>query len=202
LLNLKRYLLQMEPIFTDQTIEKKNLKEHPLSKGEYENCVFKYCDLSNADLSEFVFMDCEFVECNLSLAVLTKTSLRDVVFKNCKMLGLRFEHCNDFGLSIAFEKCTLDHSSFYQVKLKKTSFKGSQLHEVDFTESDLTASVFTDCDFTNATFDNTILEKADLRTSVNYSIDPETNRIKKAKFSLSGIAGLLDRYDIEIDRAG
>jgi len=39
----------------------------------------------------------------------------------------------------------------------------------------------------------------DFRTSVNYSLDPERNRIKKARFSLSGIAGLLDKYDIEID---
>jgi uncharacterized protein YjbI with pentapeptide repeats len=63
----------------------------------------------------------------------------------------------------------------------------------------LTSSVFDNCDLARATFDQTILEKADFRTSYNYSIHPETNRIKKAKFSLSGIGGLLDRYDIEID---
>jgi fluoroquinolone resistance protein len=53
-----------------------------------------------------------------------------------------------------------------------------------------------------ATFDNTIIEKADFRGSLNYSIDPENNRVKKAKFSLSGVDGLLGKYDIEIDRAG
>jgi len=30
-------------------------------------------------------------------------------------------------------------------------------------------------------------------------IDPELNRIKKAKFSQSGLAGLLEKYDLEID---
>ena len=55
------------------------------------------------------------------------------------------------------------------------------------------------CHDTRATFSHTILEKADFRTSFNYSINPEINRIKKAKFSLIGIAGLLDKYDIEID---
>jgi hypothetical protein len=54
---------------------------------------------------------------------------------------------------------------------------------------------------TGARFENTIIEKADLRTSYNYSIDPENNRIKKAKFSLAQIAGLLDKYNIEIDKA-
>jgi hypothetical protein len=38
-----------------------------------------------------------------------------------------------------------------------------------------------------------------LRTSYNYSINPEVNRIKKAKFSTTGIAGLLHKYDIEIE---
>ena len=33
-----------------------------------------------------------------------------------------------------------------------------------------------------------------------HSIDPETNRIKKAKFSISGVLGLLHKYDIEIER--
>lgn len=43
------------------------------------------------------------------------------------------------------------------------------------------------------------MEKADFRTSYNFSIDPDVNRIKKAKFSLDGVRGLLDKYDIQID---
>jgi hypothetical protein len=50
-----------------------------------------------------------------------------------------------------------------------------------------------------STFDNTILEKADLRTAFNFSINPVNNRIRKAKFSIAGLAGLLDQFDIEID---
>jgi fluoroquinolone resistance protein len=50
-----------------------------------------------------------------------------------------------------------------------------------------------------AIFENTILEKADFRTAYNYTIDPVQNRIKKAKFSVTGIAGLLSRYDIAIE---
>jgi fluoroquinolone resistance protein len=45
-----------------------------------------------------------------------------------------------------------------------------------------------------------LLEKADFRTAYNYSIDPEKNRIKKAKFSIFGVTGLLDKYDIEIEK--
>jgi len=48
------------------------------------------------------------------------------------------------------------------------------------------------------TFTGADLEKADLSTSFNYSIDPTSNKIKKAKFSQSGISGLLDAFGIEI----
>ena len=74
------------------------------------------------------------------------------------------------------------------------------MQETDFSESDLTSSIFDNCDLTQAIFDNTILEKVDFRTSYNYSIDPEINRIKKSRFSILGISGLLDKYDIEIEK--
>ena len=115
------------------------------------------------------------------------------------MLGLRFDECNKFGLAFSVDNCTLNHVSFFELKLKKMIFKNSQLQEADFTGCALTSAVFDNCDLTRTTFDNTLLEKTDLRTAYNYSIDPEMNRLKKTRFSLSGIAGLLDKYDIDID---
>jgi fluoroquinolone resistance protein len=114
---------------------------------------------------------------------------------------MNFENCDPFGLTVGFDNCILNHSSFYKTKLKKTRFAGSKLQEADFTDCDLTSAVFDKCDLTNAKFENTIIEKADFRSSFGYSIDPAANRIKKARFSLSGIPGLLDKYDIDIDPA-
>lgn len=185
--------------FEEKTFTKLDLTENFLAAGEYEGCAFIDCDFSGSDLSEFKFTDCEFTGCNLSLVKLTKTAFRDVSFKNSKMLGLHFENCSGFGLSFGFDNCILDHSSFYRAKLKKFVFKNSQLREVDFSGSDLTGAVFENCDLRGAIFDRTILEKADLRSAFNFAIDPETNRLKKARFSLPGITGLLDKYDLEID---
>ncbi len=169
-------------------------------KGEYENCIFNSCNFADSDLSEFKFINCTFNGCNFSLTKLNNTAFRDVKFKDCKMLGLRFDTCNEFGLSFLFDGCQLNHSSFYKTKIKKTIFKNSQLQETDFAETDLSSSVFDNCNLTQAIFDHTTLEKADLRTSYNYSIDPENNRIKKAKFSISGVSGLLDKYEIDIEK--
>ena len=185
--------------FSDKTFDKINFTENPLPKGEYERCTFANCYFSNSDISGIKFLECGFTSCNLSMAKLVKTAFSDVKFKDCKMLGLQFENCNEFGFAVHFDGCMLYHSSFYKRKMKKTTFKNSQLHEVDFAECDLSGSIFDNCDLIGAKFENTILEKADFRTSYNYSINPEMNRIKKAKFSLIGITGLLDKYDIEID---
>jgi len=175
-------------------------KDDLLTQGEYENCIFNSCSFADNYLSNFKFIDCIFDSCNLSLAKLYKTTFRDVEFIDCKMLGLRFDTCNEFGLSFLFVGCQLNHSSFYRAKIKKTIFKNSQLQETDFTEADLTGSVFDNCNLAHAIFDHSILEKADFRTAYNYSIEPELNKIKKAKFALSGVAGLLDKFDIYIEK--
>ncbi len=166
---------------------------------EYENCHFKNCDFSEADLSGCIFTDCRFDTCNLSLAKLDKTALRTVHFTHCKMLALRFDSCNSFGLELGFENCRLDHSSFYGTKIKKTVFLNSQLVECDFAECDLSGSVFSNCDLTGTLFENTILEYTDFRTAFNFTLNPEMNRVKKAKFSLAGLPGLLSHLPIEIE---
>lgn len=188
----------MESNYLEQTFEKKNYTAEELPKGVYEYCRFTHCDLSGSDLSGIRFLECEFTDCNLSLVKLDRTAFQDVRFKDCKMLGLRFENCSDFGFAVSFDHCVMNDSSFYRLRLKKTLFRQSSLHDADFTECDLSAAHFDHSDLARATFDQTILEKADLRTALNYSINPQNNRIKKAKFALSGIRGLLDQYDIEI----
>lgn len=182
----------------DQRFDKVNVTQDPLPPGEYDNCEFLHCDFSQCNLSGFTFTDCLFHECNLSLARLDNTSLRDARFKDCKLMGLRWDTCNPFGLSFSFEQCLLDHSSFFQVKARKTRFTNCRLRECDFVECDLHQSVFDNCDLLGAVFERTLLEKTDFRTAFNYTIHPESNKIKKARFSLQGIPGLLARYDIDI----
>ncbi len=183
----------------EQTFEKINFSETPLTVGEYDNCQFISCDFSSAVLSHLIFTDCTFVHCNMSSVKLVQTAFRNVQFSECKLLGVHFEHCNPFLLAMRFEKCLLNLATFYKLVLKKTHFKACSLHEVDFTEADFTGSLFEECDFAQAVFDQTILEKADLRSSYNYALDPEKNKIRKAKFSHAGIAGLLAKYDITIE---
>jgi uncharacterized protein YjbI with pentapeptide repeats len=73
------------------------------------------------------------------------------------------------------------------------------LRETDFSEADLTSAVFHLCDLDRAVFNQTVLEKTDFRTAFNFTIDPAINKMKKAKFSFSGLPGLLSAYDLDIE---
>ena len=184
--------------FLEQQFKQLNAKDKVLEKGVYEACTFSNCDLSDSNLSDFKFLECDFIECNLSNAKLANTSIQDAQFIRCKMLGLPFDDCSDFALSFSFSDCILNHSSFYKKEIKKTVFNNCQLLEVDFADCDLSESKFSNCELNNANFELANLEKADLSTAIGYTMDPENVRIKKAKFSPSGLAGLLVKYDINI----
>jgi fluoroquinolone resistance protein len=188
-----------ENYFTDQTFENLSPTAINFSGAEYDHCVFKNCDFSAVNLSSFVFTDCIFMACNLSMAKLTKAAFRGVKFIDCKLLGLSFSVINTIGFSVYFENCVLNHSSFYQIKTKKTVFKQVSLVEVDFTEADVSESVFDDCNLLGAIFEQSTLEKVDFRTAYNYIINPQLNSLKGAKFKLYGLPGLLTAHKIIIE---
>jgi uncharacterized protein YjbI with pentapeptide repeats len=83
--------------------------------------------------------------------------------------------------------------------MPKTIFISSRLKDTDLAEADLSSAVFTDCDLEGAIFENTNLEKADFQTAINFVIDPESNKIKGAKFTAGGLPGLLTKYQLEIN---
>lgn len=196
--NRERSTMQTE-LIENRVFERVSLTENPLLKGVYEECRFIKCYGNRGDLSGITFRNCLFENCDLSLATVRSSLLQDVQFRGCKLLGVQFTECKGFLLQLDFEECMLKLALFSQLKLKNTRFKNCDLQEADFTEADLTGAIFEACDLLRTTFLKSNLEHADLRSAFNYSIDPETNRLKKARFLLSQVIGLLDRYDIIIE---
>ena len=183
----------------EQYLDETFTKVTSLATGEYEQCTFEQCDLNGANLAGCCFIDCTFNGCNLSTARLLKTAFQEVRFTGCKLMGMRFDTCDTFLLSFFFHNCTLSHSVFTGLKLKGVTFSHCQLTEAEFTDADLANVPFTDTDLSGAVFDNTNLSGADLCTALNFSINPARNNIKKAKFSLHGLPGLLHQHDIVIE---
>ena len=173
--------------------------ELPPERTTYEGYRFSDCSFGNANLSGLNFMNCVFENCDLSLASLRQTSLKEVRFLRCKLLGIQFGECNKFLLQLGFEQCMIRLSTFCGLNLRNTVFEGCDLQEADFSEADLSGAVFGHCDLHRATFFRSNLEKADFRSAYGYSIPPESNRLKKARFSMPDVLGLLDGYGIEIE---
>jgi fluoroquinolone resistance protein len=188
----------MREYIESQTYENINFSGTPPELADYELCTFLRCDFTESVLNDLSFIECSFVECNLSNAKVEATGFRDVKFSGCKLTGVDFSTSNPSMISLHFEDCIMDYVSLARLHLKKTEFHRCSLMRAFFDDADLSSSKFIDCNLENAVFGKTNLEKADLSTSYNYRIDPENNRIKKAKFSTSGIAGLLTKYDIVI----
>ena len=101
------------------------------------------------------------------MITLNQTSFQKVEFHNSKLMGLRFEDLDDFGLELEFEGCFLDYSTFIQMNLKNIGFKSCSLKEVDFTEADASNVLFKECDLVRAVFHRTDLTKADFTSAKN-----------------------------------
>ena len=82
--------------------------------------------------------------------------------------------------------------------MKNTMFSGSKLKESHFTDTALSGADFSHVDLSGTTFHECDLSKADFSTATHYDIDPQTNNIKQAKFSLPEAVGLLRGFEVVI----
>ena len=185
--------------FDSEIFDGIDFTKEKIIKGEYIDCVFEHCNFENVHISNIQFIGCEFIDCNLSNVIVTNTSFKEIQFTICKMIGVKFNECNPLLLQMSFTICNLSYSSFYQLKIPNSVFNECKLEEVDFTETNLTGSWFNISELKNTIFDSTNLEKANFITSINFSIDPEINKLKGAKFSRENVMGLLVKYGILVE---
>ncbi len=183
----------------DQPYTGIDFTKEPLPPGQYEHCTFTRCTFTRADLSARSFSECTFNNCELSMARVVRTSIRDCVFANCKLLGVSFDHGQTSLFSATFTDCIMDACSFQGMALQRTRLVSCRMHGTDFTRADLSGVAFDRCDLSDAVFDNCDLQRADFRTAQDFTIDPEQNRMKGARFSVDGLPGLLAKHWIRIE---
>src|SRR5688572_11633426 len=126
-----------EFIYIDQTFEKLVQFDMHLSNREFDGCTFLNCEFSNRIFTECTFINCTFQNCNLSMAKLPNTQLQTVTFKDCKLLGIRFDECDDFLFDVDFYGSILDYSWFNGKKMKETGFNRGSFKGVNFSNCEL-----------------------------------------------------------------
>ncbi|MBI4836587.1 MAG: pentapeptide repeat-containing protein [Candidatus Abawacabacteria bacterium] len=171
-----------------------------LSKQEFQDCIFEQSDFSYADLSYSSLQNVTFISCNLSGINLTNSRLLGVTFNGCKLTGVDFHQCaSTLGSPrFSFSQCVVNGCNFSDLKLSKTPFLNSQLENCVFNNTDLTEADFSMTHLSNTLFHSCKLQKSNFITSRNYIVDPTSNTITKAKFSLPEAISLLKFLDIEL----
>ena len=87
------------------------------------------------------------------------------------------------------EDKTFEKQDFSERRPFDGEFQSCTFKDCNFMESDLS----------EVTFNRTDLRAADLRSAYGFSIDPGVNRLQKARFSHSGLPGLLSKYDLIVE---
>ncbi len=183
----------------EERFEQRSWSGASLFGQRFERCTFVRCDLSGADLGKSKFIECVFEGCDLSMVKVSGTALQNVRFKECKMMGIDLSACSEMLFETGFEACTVDHSVFAKRHMPRTRFVQCSLKGTAFEMAQLEGSVFDRCDLLDAVFDRTDLRKADLSTAYNFRIDPDSNKVRGARFSMEGAITLLDKYGLRIE---
>jgi fluoroquinolone resistance protein len=186
----------------DQIYEQIHLEQGAILAGEFTDCKFVKCSFEAAVFSNCRVSSCIFQECNLSLIDISGSSFPATRFVKSKLIGVNWTQGNwsqsDFSQLDGFYDCVISHSTFIGLKLKGIQIKNCIANEVDFREADLSKVIFQGTDLAKSLFSNTNLTEADLSQARNYQIDPGSNILKNARFSLPEAMALLYIMDIEI----
>lgn len=180
----------------DQMFKSEDFSKQSLESQKFNHCVFQNCHFSETSLWNSIFSSCTFEKCHLSLIKLDGCRIQDTQFSDCKIVGADFFKCEKTFLSMGFKSCLIQYGNFTDLNMKNFHFSSCKLLECHFINTILKGSHFENSDLSGTVFHHCDLSKADFSTAFNYAIDPRTNIITKAKFSLSEAMKLLDGFDI------
>lgn len=168
-----------------------------ISGREFYDCHFYKCSLKESIFEECTFEKCTFEECDLSLIQFKKTSFSRVVLQYTKAIGIAWHNARN-PLTVEFHHSRISYCSFSGQNLKKGIFLHCQADEADFSGCNLSLADFRGTDLPGARFADTDLTQANFTGAQRYAIDVQSNKVRKAKFSLPDALALLDGLGVEI----
>lgn len=181
-----------------ETIEHVQFQTNPLYNKDFSRCTFRFCDFTSAELGAYEFSDCRFEACNFSNTVLAGSRILDPVFLECKLAGLAFYTLKQLAFTFIARTCTLINCNFSDVQSRKSILTACSIKDSDFVNADFQAADFSGSEFSGCVFHNVNLKKTDFTGAYGYEINPQTNDVRRATFSMPHVVGLLSGLDILI----
>lgn len=195
-------IIASEMEYIDQSFKGLALNGDELRGSEFDSCSFDDCSFADAIWRDCQFTNCLFRNCDLSLLQVPISDFLATRFDGCRLIGVDWTRAawNSIRLdsTIGFANCTLSHSTFIGLRLRGLQLVESVATNVDFREADLARANFANTDLRNSLFINTDLSGADLSRARHYTIAPQQNKLKQAKFSLPEAMSLLYNLDITL----
>jgi len=181
-----------------QTVEGVHFQDIPLRGKEFSRCVFRFCDFTTADLGGSEFADCRFEGCNFSNTALSGARILDPTFDGCKLAGLAFYRLDQLVFGFVARECKIVNCNFSDIKAKKSVVVKCSITDSDFANADFQSADFGGTEFSGCVFHQVDLKKADFSEARGYEINPQTNDVRRAVFSLPHAVGLLCGLDIKL----
>jgi fluoroquinolone resistance protein len=178
------------------------LEEATVEGVEFERCHFSTCRFRATAFRACKFIECTFEMCDLSMIGVVSSRFTNTRFADCKIIGVNWTDAsslNALTTSMVFQRCNISYSHFAELDLKGLQVLECEAREVDFTEARLQRACFTGTDLAGARFSRTDLREANFVSAKNYAIDPTQNKVKKARFALPEVIGLLAAFDVVVE---
>ena len=142
-----------------------------------------------------IFENTDYAKETLELAEYEACTFRNCNFSEYNLAGFKFSECLFAGCNLSLVKLNgtlLMNIAFIDCKMLGLWFDTCDAFGLSFS--------FENCQLNHSSFFKIKIKKTDFRTAYNYSINPEKNKLKKSRFASAGIHGLLDKYDLVIEK--
>jgi len=167
---------------------------------ELENYNFKYCNLSEKNISNIRFVGCDF-----SSAILNRTDFDNCVFMNVIFIGATLYNTKFIKSKIfssSFHHVILDNSIFTDTTIENTNMSYSSAQSAKFTNCCLFSTDFSSSNLCDSKFINTSLRYIQFGMSnLAFAIFNECPTVENIDFKLSNLCGtVLDCFQNEYVR--
>ena len=195
-------MIESGETYTDVKFKNDIFSAQTIKASTFVECHFERCKFVESAFERCAFEDCIFSNCDLSLAKFPATSMIRVRFEDSKLIGINWTLSKWMAKSVSkradFVRCNIQYSAFMGLPMRGVQMTACAAHDVNFTDADLQEANCAKSDFMNSRFAGANLSGANFVGAINYRIDFQSTKIKKAKFSLPEALALLDALEIEI----
>ena len=170
--------IQDQAYYTRLILAHENLTGQAASHLTFDQVLFQYIRMSDAQFKKVQLLDSRFTTCDLANTEWTEANVRRVELIDCQLTG--FHAIEAIVQDTLFKGCKGSFAQFRFATLKQVRFEHCDLSEADFQEANLSDVTFIGCNLHNVEMSGAKLARVDLRGSKIDGLRAGLNELKGA----------------------